>query len=177
MVRGTANGQVRHRGVPGSRRRQPHRSTSPISPRLFILRHRSLALSIIPGGGIVTIPFGIGMIFYGNIAGESSCCCGICQRLPTSITSCGRSWCARDARLELGADVACARRYHLMFGPWGIIIGPGADDFHRHHHRRSPSRCTVPYRTGTTGTTRPPQVAAASRPGHVKKRPPPSTAE
>jgi hypothetical protein len=36
----------------------------------FIFAILLTALSIIPlGGGIVTIPFGIGMIFYGNVFG------------------------------------------------------------------------------------------------------------
>lgn len=98
MVRGTVNGQfviAACQGVAGA----ASIYIAGFHHGFFIFAIVLTALSIIPlGGGIVTIPFGIGMIFYGNIAGESSCCCGICWWLPTSTTSCGRSWCRATRR-------------------------------------------------------------------------------
>lgn len=171
MVRGTVNGQfviAACQGVAGA----ASIYIAGFHHGFFIFAIVLTALSIIPlGGGIVTIPFGIGMIFYGNIAGGN---------LRAAVASAGgyqhRQRPAADpgaARraAELGADVAVGvRRYHHV-RPLGYHHRPGADDPHRHHHRRLP-RGVQRRRTGTVrSTTRPPQVAAASRPGHVKKRP------
>lgn len=83
------------------------------------------AWSIIPlGGGIVTIPFGIGMIFYGNIAG------GIFVLLwhllvVTNIDNVLRPILVpRDARLNSALMLLSVFAGITMFGPWGIIIGP-----------------------------------------------------
>lgn len=171
MVRGTVNGQfviAACQGVAGA----ASIYIAGFHHGFFIFAIVLTALSIIPlGGGIVTIPFGIGMIFYGNIAG------GIFVLLwhllvVTNIDNrpAADPGAARRAA-ELGADVAVGvRRYHHV-RPLGYHHRPGADDPHRHHHRRLP-RGVQRRRTGTVrSTTRPPQVAAASRPGHVKKRP------
>ncbi len=54
----------------------------------FIFAILLTTLSIIPlGGGIVTIPFGIGMIFYGNIFGWN--CCPSARR---TRSGCGSGW-------------------------------------------------------------------------------------
>src|SRR3984957_3039630 len=69
MVRGTVNGQfviALCQGVAGA----ASVYVAGFHHGFFIFAILLTALSIIPlGGGIVTIPFGIGMIFYGNIIG------------------------------------------------------------------------------------------------------------
>jgi predicted PurR-regulated permease PerM len=82
-------------------------------------------LSIIPlGGGIVTIPFGIGMILYGNVAG------GVFVVLwhllvVTNIDNVLRPFLVpRDARLHPALMLLSVFAGIAMFGAWGIVIGP-----------------------------------------------------
>jgi len=91
----------------------------------FIFAILLTALSIIPlGGGIVTIPFGIGMIFYGNVAG------GIFVILwhlvvVTNLGNFLRSVLVpKDARLNPALMLLAVFAGIAMFGPWGIVIGP-----------------------------------------------------
>ena len=83
------------------------------------------ALSIIPlGGGIVTIPFGIGMILFGNIFG------GVFVVLfhlivVTNIDNFLRPILVpREARLDAALMLLAVFAGISMFGAWGIIIGP-----------------------------------------------------
>ncbi|CDO90473.1 hypothetical protein AWC29_04880 [Mycobacterium triplex] len=91
----------------------------------FIFAIVLTALSIIPlGGGIVTIPFGIGMIFYGNIFGGAFV---ILWHLlvVTNIDNFLRPILVpRDARLNSALMLLAVFAGIAMFGPWGIVIGP-----------------------------------------------------
>ncbi|MEM6105777.1 AI-2E family transporter [Mycobacterium sp. 050272] len=91
----------------------------------FIFAILLTALSIIPlGGGIVTIPFGIGMIFYGNIVGGAFV---ILWHLVvvTNIDNFLRPVLVpRDARLNPALMLLSVFAGIAMFGPWGIVIGP-----------------------------------------------------
>ncbi|MCV7411595.1 hypothetical protein AWC05_16220 [Mycobacterium florentinum] len=91
----------------------------------FIFAILLTALSIIPlGGGIVTIPFGIGMIFYGNIFGGAFV---ILWHLlvVTNIDNFLRPFLVpRDARLNSALMLLSVFAGIAMFGPWGIVIGP-----------------------------------------------------
>lgn len=91
----------------------------------FIFAILLTALSIIPlGGGIVTIPFGIGMIFYGNVFGGAFV---VLWHLlvVTNIDNFLRPILVpRDARLNPALMLLSVFAGIAMFGPWGIIIGP-----------------------------------------------------
>jgi predicted PurR-regulated permease PerM len=91
----------------------------------FIFTILLTALSIIPlGGGIVTIPFGIGMIFYGNIIGGAFV---ILWHLVvvTNLDNILRPILVpRDARLNPALMLLSVFAGIAMFGPWGIVIGP-----------------------------------------------------
>jgi predicted PurR-regulated permease PerM len=90
----------------------------------FIFAVLLTALSIIPlGGGIVTIPFGIGMIFYGNIAGGAFV---VLWHLVvvTNIDNFLRPILVpRDARLNPALMLLSVFAGIAMFGPWSIVIG------------------------------------------------------
>jgi predicted PurR-regulated permease PerM len=124
MVRGTVSGQfviALCQGVAGA---------APIYVAgfhhgFFIFSILLTALSIIPlGGGIVTIPFGIGMIFFGNVGG------GVFVILwhllvVTNIDNFLRPILVpRDARLNSALMLLSVFAGIAMFGPWGIVIGP-----------------------------------------------------
>jgi predicted PurR-regulated permease PerM len=91
----------------------------------FIFAILLTALSIIPlGGGIVTIPFGIGMMFYGNIFGGAFV---VLWHLlvVTNIDNFLRPVLVpRDARLNSALMLLSVFAGIAMFGPWGIVIGP-----------------------------------------------------
>jgi predicted PurR-regulated permease PerM len=91
----------------------------------FIFAILLTALSIIPlGGGIVTIPFGIGMIFYGNVFGGAFV---VLWHLlvVTNIDNFLRPILVpRDARLNSALMLLAVFAGIAMFGPWGIVIGP-----------------------------------------------------
>lgn len=91
----------------------------------FIFAILLTAMSIIPlGGGIVTIPFGIGMAFYGNIGGGAFV---VLWHLlvVTNIDNFLRPILVpRDARLNSALMLTSVFAGIGMFGPWGIIIGP-----------------------------------------------------
>ncbi|OBG16489.1 AI-2E family transporter [Mycolicibacterium celeriflavum] len=83
------------------------------------------ALSVIPlGSGIVTIPFGIGMILFGNIFG------GVFVILVhlivvTNIDNFLRPILVpREARLDPALMLLAVFSGISMFGAWGIVIGP-----------------------------------------------------
>lgn len=124
MVRGTVNGQfviALCQGVAGA----ASIYVAGFHNGFFIFAIVLTALSIIPlGGGIVTIPFGIGMIFYGNIGGGAFV---ILWHLVvvTNIDNFLRPILVpRDARLNSALMLLSVFAGIGMFGPWGIIIGP-----------------------------------------------------
>jgi len=91
----------------------------------FIFAILLTALSIIPlGGGIVTIPFGIGMVFYGNVFGGGFV---VLWHLivVTNIDNFLRPILVpRDARLNSALMLLSVFAGIGMFGAWGIVIGP-----------------------------------------------------
>jgi predicted PurR-regulated permease PerM len=124
MVRGTVNGQfviALCQGVAGA----ASIYVAGFHHGFFIFAILLTALSIIPlGGGIVTIPFGIGMIFYGNIIGGSFV---VLWHLlvVTNIDNLLRPILVpRDARLNSALMLLSVFAGIGMFGPWGIVIGP-----------------------------------------------------
>jgi predicted PurR-regulated permease PerM len=83
------------------------------------------ALSVIPlGSGIVTIPFGVGMILFGNVFG------GVFVILfhlivVTNIDNFLRPILVpRAARLDSALMLLAVFAGIAMFGAWGIVIGP-----------------------------------------------------
>jgi predicted PurR-regulated permease PerM len=83
------------------------------------------ALSVIPlGSGIVTIPFGIGMILFGNVFG------GVFvivfhMIVVTNIDNLLRPILVpRAARLDSALMLLAVFAGIAMFGAWGIVIGP-----------------------------------------------------
>jgi predicted PurR-regulated permease PerM len=124
MVRGTVSGQfviALCQGVAGA----ASIYVAGFHHGFFIFAVLLTALSIIPlGGGIVTIPFGIGMIFYGNIAGGAFV---VLWHLivVTNIENFLRPILVpRDARLNSALMLLSVFAGIAMFGPWGIVIGP-----------------------------------------------------
>ncbi len=83
------------------------------------------ALSVIPlGGGVVTIPFGIGMILYGNVFGGAFV---IVFHLVvvTNIDNFLRPVLVpKAARLDSALMLLAVFAGIAMFGAWGIVIGP-----------------------------------------------------
>lgn len=124
MVRGTVSGQfviAACQGVAGA----ASIYIAGFHHGFFIFAILLTALSIIPlGGGIVTIPFGIGMVFFGNIAG------GVFVVLwhlilVTNLDNFLRPILVpRDARLNPALMLLAVFAGIAMFGPWGIVIGP-----------------------------------------------------
>ena len=91
----------------------------------FIFAIFLTALSVIPlGSGIVTIPFGIGMILFGNIVG------GLFVVLfhligITNIDNFLRPILVpREARLDPALMLLAVFSGLAMFGFWGIVLGP-----------------------------------------------------
>jgi predicted PurR-regulated permease PerM len=124
MVRGTVTGQfviALCQGIAGA----ASIYVAGFHHGFFIFAILLTVLSIIPlGGGIVTIPFGIGMIFYGNIAGGAFV---ILWHLVvvTNIDNFLRPFLVpRDARLNPALMLLSVFAGIAMFGAWGIVIGP-----------------------------------------------------
>jgi predicted PurR-regulated permease PerM len=124
MVRGTVNGQfviALCQGVAGA----ASVYVGGFHQGFFIFAILLTALSIIPlGGGIVTIPFGIGMIFYGNVVGGAFI---VLWHLlvVTNIDNFLRPILVpKDARLNSALMLLAVFAGIAMFGPWGIVIGP-----------------------------------------------------
>ncbi len=124
MVRGTVSGQfviALCQGVAGA----ASIYVGGFHHGFFIFAILLTALSIIPlGGGIVTIPFGIGMMLYGNIAGGAFV---VLWHLlvVTNIDNFLRPILVpRDARLNSALMLLSVFAGIAMFGAWGIVIGP-----------------------------------------------------
>ncbi|ORB83707.1 AI-2E family transporter [Mycobacterium kansasii] len=124
MVRGTVNGQfviALCQGVAGA----ASIYLAGFHHGFFIFAIVLTALSIIPlGGGIVTIPFGIGMIFYGNIAGGAFVVLWHLLVVTNVDNFLRPILVPRDARLNSALMLLSVFAGIGMFGPWGIIIGP-----------------------------------------------------
>lgn len=91
----------------------------------FIFAIFLTALSVIPlGSGIVTIPFGVGMMFFGNVAG------GLFVVLfhiigVTNVDNFLRPILVpREARLDPALMLLAVFSGIAMFGFWGIVLGP-----------------------------------------------------
>ncbi len=124
MVRGTVSGQfviALCQGVAGA----ASIYVGGFHHGFFIFAILLTALSIIPlGGGIVTIPFGIGMMFYGNVGGGAFV---VLWHLlvVTNIDNFLRPILVpRDARLNSALMLLSVFAGLTMFGAWGIVIGP-----------------------------------------------------
>jgi predicted PurR-regulated permease PerM len=83
------------------------------------------ALSVIPlGGGIVTIPFGIGMMLFGNVFGGAFVVL-FHLIVVTNIDNFLRPILVpREARLDSALMLLAVFAGIAMFGAWGIVIGP-----------------------------------------------------
>ncbi len=124
MVRGTVKGQfviAACQGVAGA----ASIYIAGFHQGFFIFAILLTALSIIPlGGGIVTIPFGIGMVLFGNVIG------GVFVVLwhllvVTNIDNFLRPILVpREARLDPALMLLAVFSGIAMFGFWGIVIGP-----------------------------------------------------
>ncbi|HEU4362782.1 MAG TPA: AI-2E family transporter [Mycobacterium sp.] len=124
MVRGTVGGQfviALFQGVAGA----ASIYIGGFHQGFFIFAILLTALSIIPlGGGIVTMPFGIGMALLGNIAG------GVFVfvfhlAVVTNIDNFLRPMLVpREARLNPALMLLAVFAGIGMFGFWGIVIGP-----------------------------------------------------
>ncbi|MBU9766387.1 AI-2E family transporter [Mycobacterium sp. TNTM28] len=91
----------------------------------FIFAILLTALSVIPlGGGIVSIPFGIGMMFFGNIVGGIFVV-AFHLLVVTNIDNVLRPWLVpRAARLDPALMLLAVFAGISMFGFFGIVIGP-----------------------------------------------------
>ena len=124
MVRGTVNGQfviALCQGVAGA----ASVYVAGFHHGFFIFAILLTALSIIPlGGGIVTIPFGIGMIFSGNIIGGVFVVAWHLLVVTNLDNFLRPILVPRDARLNPALMLLAVFAGIAMFGPWGIVIGP-----------------------------------------------------
>ena len=124
MVRGTVNGQfviALCQGVAGA----GSVYVAGFHQGFFVFAILLTALSIIPlGGGIVTIPFGIGMIFYGNIIGGVFVVAWHLLVVTNLDNFLRPILVPRDARLNPALMLLAVFAGIAMFGPWGIVIGP-----------------------------------------------------
>ena len=92
----------------------------------FIFAILLSALSVIPlGSGIVTIPFGIGMILFGNVFGGVFVDRSSTSIVVTNIDNFLRPILVpRAARLDSALMLLAVFAGIAMFGAWGIVIGP-----------------------------------------------------
>jgi predicted PurR-regulated permease PerM len=124
MVRGTVNGQfviALCQGVAGA----ASVYVAGFHQGFFVFAILLTALSIIPlGGGIVTIPFGIGMMFYGNIFGGAFVVLWHLAVVTNLDNFLRPILVPRDARLNPALMLLAVFAGIAMFGPWGIVIGP-----------------------------------------------------
>jgi predicted PurR-regulated permease PerM len=124
MVRGTVRGQfviALAQGIAGA----ASIYVAGFHDGFFVFAILLTALSVIPlGGGIVTIPFGIGMILFGNVIGGVFV---IVWHLVvvTNIDNFLRPILVpRQARLDSALMLLAVFAGITMFGFWGIVIGP-----------------------------------------------------
>ncbi|BBX72400.1 UPF0118 membrane protein [Mycobacterium shinjukuense] len=124
MVRGTVNGQfviALCQGVAGA----ASIYIAGFHQGFFIFAIVLTALSIIPlGGGIVTIPFGIGLMIFGNIGGGAFVILWHLVVVANIDNFLRPILVPRDARLNSALMLLSVFAGIGMFGPWGLIIGP-----------------------------------------------------
>lgn len=91
----------------------------------FIFAVMLTALSVIPlGSGVVTIPFGIGMIFFGNVVGGIFVVAFHLIAV-TNIDNALRPFLVpKEARLDPALMLLAVFAGITMFGFWGVVIGP-----------------------------------------------------
>ncbi|OMC35761.1 AI-2E family transporter [Mycobacterium sp. GA-1841] len=91
----------------------------------FVFAILLTALSVIPlGGGIVTIPFGIGMMFFGNVIGGIFVV-AFHLVVVTNIDNLLRPWLVpKAARLDPALMLLAVFSGIAMFGFFGLVIGP-----------------------------------------------------
>jgi predicted PurR-regulated permease PerM len=83
------------------------------------------ALSVIPlGGGIITIPFGIGMILFGNVIGGLFVVVFHLVAVTNIDNFLRPILVPREARLDPALMLLAVFAGIAMFGFWGIVIGP-----------------------------------------------------
>jgi predicted PurR-regulated permease PerM len=124
MVRGTVRGQfiiALCQGVAGA----ASIYIAGFHDGFFIFAILLTALSVIPlGGGIITIPFGIGMALFGNVPGGLFIVV-FHLIVVTNIDNFLRPILVpREARLDPALMLLAVFSGIAMFGFWGIIIGP-----------------------------------------------------
>ncbi|OBG05469.1 AI-2E family transporter [Mycolicibacter sinensis] len=124
MVRGTVGGQfviAFCQGVAGA----ASIYIGGFHQAFFIFAILLTALSVIPlGGGIVTIPFGVGMALFGNVVGGVFVV-AFHLIVVTNIDNVLRPILVpRDARLNSALMLLAVFAGIAMFGFWGIVIGP-----------------------------------------------------
>jgi predicted PurR-regulated permease PerM len=124
MVRGTVGGQfviAFCQGVAGA----VSIYIAGFHQAFFVFAILLTALSVIPlGGGIATIPFGIGMALFGNVAGGVFVV-AFHLIVVTNIDNFLRPILVpRDARLNSALMLLAVFAGIGMFGFWGIVIGP-----------------------------------------------------
>lgn len=124
MVRGTVKGQfviALCQGVAGA----ASIYVAGFHDGFFIFAIFLTALSIIPlGGGIITIPFGIGMMFFGNILGGLFVVLWHVLVVSNIDNVLRPILVPRAARLDSALMLLAVFSGIAMFGFWGIIIGP-----------------------------------------------------
>ncbi|RAV00101.1 AI-2E family transporter [Mycolicibacter senuensis] len=124
MVRGTVGGQfviAFCQGVAGA----ASIYIAGFHQAFFIFAILLTALSVIPlGGGIVTMPFGVGMALFGNVVGGVFVV-AFHLIVVTNIDNVLRPILVpRDARLNSALMLLAVFAGIGMFGFWGIVIGP-----------------------------------------------------
>jgi predicted PurR-regulated permease PerM len=124
MVRGTVGGQfviAFCQGVAGA----ASIYIGGFHQAFFIFAILLTALSVIPlGGGILTIPFGVGMALFGNVVGGVFVV-AFHLIVVTNIDNVLRPILVpRDARLNSALMLLAVFAGIAMFGFWGIVIGP-----------------------------------------------------
>ncbi|MGE2689691.1 AI-2E family transporter [Mycolicibacterium pulveris] len=124
MVRGTVKGQfviALCQGVAGA----ASIYIAGFHDGFFIFAILLTALSVIPlGGGIVTIPFGIGMMFFGNIIGGAFVVL-FHLLVVTNIDNFLRPILVpKQARLDPALMLLAVFSGIALWGFWGIVIGP-----------------------------------------------------
>ncbi|MGV0718839.1 AI-2E family transporter [Mycolicibacterium sp. XJ662] len=124
MVRGTVKGQfviALCQGVSGA----GSIYIAGFHDGFFIFAILLTALSVIPlGGGIVTIPFGIGMMFFGNIIGGAFVVI-FHLVVVTNIDNFLRPILVpKEARLDPALMLLAVFSGIALWGFWGIVIGP-----------------------------------------------------
>jgi predicted PurR-regulated permease PerM len=91
----------------------------------FIFAIFLTALSVIPlGSGIVTIPFGIGMVLFGNIVGGLFVVLFHLLAITNIDNFLRPILVPREARLDPALMLLAVFSGLAMFGFWGIVLGP-----------------------------------------------------